>query len=61
MNFLFIERYQTCSILMSVLHHVPLVMDRTWFLLMQVDLQLFQTRCVAIQLCLLTLLTLLPK
>ena len=34
-------RYQTCSILMlsfiSALHHVPLFMDRIWFLLLPVE------------------------
>jgi len=40
----------------SVLHHVPLFMDRIWLLQAavetNVDLQLPQTRCVVIQLAL---------
>jgi len=39
---------------MSALHHVPLFMDGTWLFLVPVktavDLQLFQARCVVIQL-----------
>jgi len=53
-----IECYQMCSILMlsiiSVLHHVPLSVDRIWLLLVtfetEVDQKLLQTRCVVIQL-----------
>ena len=52
-------QYQTRTILVlsiiSALHHVPLfIMDTIWLLLMpvesEVDLQLLQTRCVVIQL-----------
>jgi len=52
-----IERYQTCSILMlsviCALHHVPLLMERTWLLLVPfktaVALQLLQSKYVVIK------------
>jgi len=59
MNFLYlsnvIKRAQfSCKGVISALHHVPLFMDKSWFILMPVetvlDPQLLQTRCVVIQL-----------